>query len=105
MSTNDYGPEYFYMLKRIGRAAMYEQAAEEATEYAKACLKMARIIRGENPTPVTVEEAQANIVEEWSDQVMCARQLCVHPNADVIGKKHNRFLKRWEEAHGNDASV
>lgn len=49
------------IIDEIGKAAMLEQLAEECTELAKAALKMARIIRNENPTPVTEEEAIANI--------------------------------------------
>lgn len=46
------------MIEYIGRNAMLEQLAEEqlaeeATELDKAALKLARIYRGENPTPVT----------------------------------------------------
>lgn len=41
------------IIEEIGEAAMLEQLAEECTELAKAALKMARIIRKENPTPVT----------------------------------------------------
>ena len=39
------------IIEEIGEAAMLEQLAEECTELAKAALKMARIIRKENPTP------------------------------------------------------
>lgn len=49
------------IIEEIGEAAMLEQLAEECTELAKAALKMARIIRKENPTPVTEKEAIANI--------------------------------------------
>lgn len=51
------------IIEEIGEAAMLEQLAEECTELAKAALKMARIIRKENPTPVTEKEAIANIRE------------------------------------------
>lgn len=37
------------IIEEIGEAAMLEQLAEECTELAKAALKMARIIRKENP--------------------------------------------------------
>lgn len=43
------------MIEYIGKAAMLEQLAEEAAELAQAALKCARIERGENPTPVTME--------------------------------------------------
>ena len=51
------------IIEEIGEAAMLEQLAEECTELAKAALKMARIIRKENPTPVTEKEAIDNIQE------------------------------------------
>lgn len=60
------------IIEEIGEAAMLEQLAEECTELAKAALKMARIIRKENPTPVTEKEAIANIREEYTDVVQCA---------------------------------
>lgn len=42
--------EKIEMIDIIGRPAMLEQLAEEASELAKAALKLARIDRGENPT-------------------------------------------------------
>lgn len=41
------------MIEIVGKPAMFEQLAEEATELAQATLKMARKLRGENPTPKT----------------------------------------------------
>ena len=41
------------IIEEIGEAAMLEQLAEECTELAKAALKMARIIRKENPSPIS----------------------------------------------------
>lgn len=51
----------------IGEPAMLEQLAEEACEMAQAALKVARILRGENPTPKAEWEAQAELVEEIAD--------------------------------------
>lgn len=42
-----------HIVDYIGKAALLEQTAEEASELSQACLKMARKIRGENPTPKT----------------------------------------------------
>lgn len=41
----------------IGKPALLELTAEECVELAHACLKLARVIRQENPTPVTSDEA------------------------------------------------
>lgn len=57
------------MLERIGEPAMLEQLAEECTELGKAALKLARIHRGENPTPMTLEQAQDDLLEEYTDVV------------------------------------
>ena len=63
------------MLEAIGKAAMLEQLAEEAAKLAQAALKLARIERGENPTPVSKEEAEENLREEYTDVYQCAMEL------------------------------
>ena len=83
------------MLDCIGMPAMLEQLAEEATELAKAALKLARIIRGENPTPVTKSQAIDNLVEEYTDVVQCARELEVSPDEVQMKMKEMRFIRRW----------
>ena len=40
------------MIEKIGTSAKLEQLAEEAAELSQAALKLARVLRGENPTPV-----------------------------------------------------
>ena len=52
------------MIEVIGEAATYELLAEECIELAHAALKMARVKRGENPTPATEEKVKKSIVEE-----------------------------------------
>ena len=59
------------IIKEIGTAAMLEQLAEECAELGKAALKMARIIRKDNPTPVTIEQAKENLCEESVDVITC----------------------------------
>lgn len=88
-----------YMLDQIGEPAMYEQLAEECTELAKAALKMARIIRNENPTPMTATEAQDAIIEEYTDVEICASELGYYPSHTIAVCKTDRFKQRWEEAH------
>ena len=88
-----------YMKDHIGEPAMYEQMAEECVELAKAALKMARIERGENPTPVTASEMHDAIIEEYTDIVNCANELGIHSNPTIAKYKMERFKTRWEEAH------
>lgn len=54
-------------INSIGEAAMLEQLAEECAELGKAALKLARIDRGENPTPIKREEALKELTEEAAD--------------------------------------
>ena len=44
------------IVDRIGLPATLEQTAEECAELAHACLKEARRMQGENPTPKTTHE-------------------------------------------------
>ena len=50
------------ILNKIGEAAALEQLAEECTELAQSALKLARKIRGENPTPKSLEECKASLL-------------------------------------------
>ena len=66
------------MIEKIGTPAMLEQLAEEAAELSQAALKLARVLRGENPTPVTRREVRKHLIEEYDEE-------------------SERFRKRWEE--------
>lgn len=59
----------------IGDAAMLEQTAEECSELSKACLKMSRLIRGENKVYKTKQELYDNLVEEAADVKICLDEL------------------------------
>ena len=59
--------EGFNLEKKIGLPAMLELLGEESSELAQASLKLARILRGEMPTPVTFSEGAANLFEEMAD--------------------------------------
>ena len=85
------------MIEKIGKAAMLEQLAEEAAELSQAALKLARVLRGENPTPVTEEKAWKHLVEEYTDVFQCASELLIPVDWQQINEKSERFRKRWEE--------
>ena len=89
------------IVDRIGLPALLEQTAEECAELAHACLKEARRLRGENPTPCTAEECKAAIMEEMADVALC---LDILDNSDytldpIIAKaKLDRWYQRLNEA-------
>ena len=78
----------------IGKPALLDQLAEEASELTKAALKLSRILRGENPTPVTEQEAIKDLVEEFSDVIQCARELRLRQDEDQIKYKDTRWHDR-----------
>ena len=49
--------------QKVSEAGRYEQLAEEAVELAHAAMKKARILRGENPTPMISSVADAYILK------------------------------------------
>ena len=55
------------LIEAIGTPATLELLAEECTELAQAALKTARVLRGENPTPTTLDEAVNHLAEEMAD--------------------------------------
>lgn len=63
------------MIDNISDAAMLEGLAEEAAELAQAALKLARVIRDENPTPVTAEEAEGHLSEEMVDVLLYLQEI------------------------------
>lgn len=93
----------------IGEAATLEMMAEEYTEAAHAALKLARIIRDENPSPVPKEKAVEHLLEEISDCGLCAHEWLINQpsefaedmndNADV---KRTRWIIRLVDKYGHD---
>lgn len=73
--------------------AQFEQLAEECSELSKATLKYARILRGDNPTPVTTSKARADITEEATDVLLCLR-VCGVPNSPEVALQK---MQRWVE--------
>ena len=83
---------------KIGEPACYEQLAEECAELGHAALKVARILRGENPTPVSKEEALRQVDEELGD-VLLSAEVCGIDLLHVVGTI-NAKAERWEARLG-----
>lgn len=90
-----------FIIDEIGEAACLEQLAEEAAELAQAALKMARIIRGENPTPLTKENGLKALKEEIADVRVCLRvlqenQFDFSDTTDLEATKFKRWIRRLQ---------
>ena len=90
--------------EEVGLPAVLEQTAEEAAELAHACLKLARFLRRENPTPVSEDEARRAVTEEYADVEVCAsvlREAGVVDMADVcetVVRKRARWKSRLKQS-------
>lgn len=78
-------------------ASVYEQLAEEATELAQACLKKARVIRGESPTRVDSKSATTMIFEEYTDVSVVAHVLGLRVDSEAFSRKLERWADRIDE--------
>ena len=76
--------------------ALYEMLSEECAELCHAALKVARILRRENPTPVSLEEAFNNMLEEVSDVQLCMTVLALEPKREIVEQKMQRWVDRIE---------
>ena len=86
--------------QHIPQDELLAQLAEEAAELSQAALKLRRALTGINPTPVTVEDARLNLVEEAADVYnVLGLLLDAEDNAEIyeiIRRKKARWLNRLE---------
>jgi len=88
------------IVEQIGEAAALEQLAEESAELAKAALKLARIVRAENPTPVDYDTAFCSLLEELGDVRLCADVLEDKYGTLDTNAKECEKLERWQSRLG-----
>jgi hypothetical protein len=81
---------------------LLDQLAEECTELAHAALKASRILRAENPTPVTPHEAESMVIEEWTDLCLVADVIGLNLDEDIYDAKLKRWQSRLSEVKHND---
>lgn len=60
----------------LPKTEILAQLAEEASELAQAALKLRRALDGTNPTPKSVAECEANLMEEFADMSNAVNALC-----------------------------
>lgn len=87
------------IVKEIGLPAVLEQTAEESSELAQACLKLARKMRNDNPTPKTTDELWENFHEELADVTYCIEILDEAKKIDCLKAMDIQDAKagQWEQ--------
>lgn len=85
--------------ERVGRRVLLELLAEECAELAQAALKCVRAEYGarENPTPMTREEAQELLLEEYGDVVLVADVLGLRLDVEGYVRKLGRWRRRLDD--------
>ena len=100
-----------YIAENLSEEDILCQLAEEAAELAQAALKLRRAITQTNPTPVTVEKAVVNLVEEYGDTVVAMTAYYMKHGAidekvaDILEQsypKYNRWAQRIKEGKNHD---
>lgn len=94
-----------YIRANISQEALLEMLAEEATELAKAALKLARIHRCENPTPVSSDQATSELLEEWSDVLLCGDILQLLNYPAMTEMKLERWKRRIDMCKDDPATA
>lgn len=89
--------DYEKIIEYTGKVCVLDQLAEEAAELAQAALKLARVYRGTNPTPVSAETAYNRLIEEYSDVILVGHVLDVYADPEIMAVKTERWLKRLED--------
>lgn len=74
---------------------LFLSLSEEASELASAAAKQARILIGNNPTPVSEKEGEQNVIEEFSDVCLCFEVLFGSCDTEKVEQTKNRKLTRW----------
>ena len=88
---------YQYVREALSYADALGQLAEEATELAHAALKLERVVRGTNPTPVTRVEATKNVMVEIADVMNALEVTQFYPDQENIVAIREIKMERWAE--------
>lgn len=100
----------------LPKTEILAQLAEEASELAQAALKLRRALDGTNPTPKSVVECEANLIEEFADISNVVDALCDawfgdsfdsecefwDAELEIEDAKYKRWLSRLEEKEQSD---
>lgn len=89
--------EVEYIKSKLDETERLLGLTEEALELALASLKLRRVLDGKNPTPVTEEQATANLLEEYGDVLNCVEVLITpEQNVQAMDTRHAK-RSRWAD--------
>lgn len=80
----------------LPRAEILAQLAEECAELSQAALKLRRALTGDNPTPVSAEDAEDHLWEEAADVILCVNLLGEWPVINDAGSALNEQMDKKE---------
>jgi NTP pyrophosphatase (non-canonical NTP hydrolase) len=108
MMKDGYEVNLKYVRDVLSSADQYAQLAEEAAELCHAALKMERVLRGTNPTPVTRFQAIDKLFEETADVLTALEVVNLHSNDEMINdaindircEKMDRWVQRLRNKEG-----
>lgn len=100
----------------LPKTEILAQLAEEASELAQVALKLRRALDGTNPTPKSVSECEANLMEEFADISNAVDVLCDawfgddldsecefwKTKLEIEEAKYKRWLSRLEAKEQSD---
>lgn len=95
--------DFEYIKEHISKDDLLYQLAEESAELAQAALKVARKLKGTNPTPKTLDECEADLVEEFADVELCLNLLGMFQDEtekrelEILDAKIARWVSRLKE--------
>lgn len=88
---------YQYVREALSYADAVGQLAEEASELCHAALKLERVVRGTNPTPVTRVEATKDVMVEIADVMNALEVTQFYPDLESIVAIRCEKMDRWVE--------
>lgn len=90
-----------YVQRHLELRDMLEGLAEEANELSQAALKLIRAIGdSKNVTPISEEEAEANLKEEVTDVLIYLRVLDFDLGLELDSSYHSPKWERWAKRLG-----
>ena len=86
-----------FIAAKVSQTSRLMQVAEEAAELIQAAAKLARIKAGDNPTPISQDEAIDNLVEEIADvnSAIAALRLDDVLSSGEVEERQREKIDRW----------